>query len=185
MLAPIAVALVQTMLLPPTTLAPAGVPAGHDQLVPAAETNVSPAGRLSVIVIVPVVATAPWLYGVIVYTPLVPTLKLPLCALLTTRSDPLIGVVMVEELLPLLATSSFGSLIVAVLVTLGAAAPAAATSTVRLLASVPPATITVALVHFTSLPFTVLIGAAAVHVHPVPVGTVLIVMPAGSTSSTV
>ena len=58
--AAITVALVHTMRVPPTTLSPAaGVLAAQVQPVPAAETNVRPAGRLSATVYVPAVARLP------------------------------------------------------------------------------------------------------------------------------
>ncbi len=61
-----------------------------------------------------------------------------------------------EVLLPVNAAGSLGSLTVTVLVTLGMAVLAAVTTTVTALALVPPAAMAVALVHFTSLPPTVL-----------------------------
>ena len=100
----------------------------------------------------------------------------------------LIVVVTDDELLPAaLKAPSFGSLTAAVLVTLGGVGGETVsvfTRTVRLF-EVAPAASTVTLVQVTWLPFTVLTGAAPVQVHPVPVGTVLMRMPAGSGSSTV
>lgn len=51
--------------------------AAQAQFVPVPETNVSPAARVSVTVIGPVVAALPLLLTAIVNTPFVPTVKLP------------------------------------------------------------------------------------------------------------
>ncbi len=86
--AAITVALVQTMRVPPTTLSPAaGVFAVHVQPVPAAETNVRPAGRLSVTVYVPTVGALPSvLLTAIVYAPFTPTAKVEFAVLVICRS---------------------------------------------------------------------------------------------------
>jgi hypothetical protein len=53
--------------------------AAHVQFVPVPETNVVPAGSVSVTVIVPVVAAAPVLPTAIVKTPFCPSVKFPTC----------------------------------------------------------------------------------------------------------
>lgn len=57
-------------------------------------------------------------------------MKLPLCDLVTTRLGALTRVTIVDELLPARLVYSFGLLIEALLVTLGAAAAATVTVTV-------------------------------------------------------
>src|SRR6185312_4791930 len=104
------------------------------------------------------------------------------------RSVESTGVVTLDVLFPvLIAVDSLGSLMVAVLVTLGAAlvVPSVFTTTVRLLASVAPAAMTVEFVQVTRLPPTVLTEPAPVQVQPVPEGAVLMMMPLGSGSSIV
>ena len=188
-LALMAVARVQTIRVPPTTLSPAaGVFAAQVQPVPAAETNVSPAGRMSVTVIVPAVFWPPIFETVIVKMPLVPTVKLPLCDFVSERSGAKTTVIRLAlVLLPVNAGASVGWLIVATLVTLGAAAAATATVSVMLLGLVPAAAMTVALVHAMRVPPTTLSPAAgtfAVQVQPVPAAETK-VSPAGRLSATV
>ena len=53
---------------------------------PAPETYVRPVGSVSVTVIVPVVPAPPTFVTAMLYTPFVPTMKLPLCCLVIVRS---------------------------------------------------------------------------------------------------
>ena len=198
-LAAMAVALVQAMRVPPTTLSPAaGTLRPQVHPVPAADTKVMPAGRLSTMVVhvaaVPgglahgpaTEATPPMLCGVIVYTPLVPTLKLPLWVLVTMRSVARTGVVRVEVLSPTLAAASEGSLTVAVLVTLGTAAAPTATVSVRAGADAAAAMV-VGRVQTMRVPPTTLSPATGVfsaQVHPAPTAETK-VRPAGRLSATV
>ena len=96
--APMTVLLVQVAVLLPTTVVE------QFQPVPVGiEATVKPVGRLSVTVIVPLVAKVPGLLAVKVYVPLTPTVKLPLWVLAMVRSDtPLMVVESEAELLPLL-----------------------------------------------------------------------------------
>src|SRR2546430_3618917 len=75
------VLLVQVAVLLPTTVVEQfqPVPVGM-------AATVRPVGRLSVTVIVPLVAKVPGLLAVNVYVPLTPTVKLPLCDFAIVRS---------------------------------------------------------------------------------------------------
>ena len=157
------------------------------QPVPVPETNVSPVGSVSVTTTLAVlVVRSPRLVTVIVYTPFAPTVKLPLCDLLTTKSGASTKLVTEDELLPNKFTDSFGLLTLAVLVTLGAAAAATRTGN-TIVVEAAPALITVARVQEIIVPpATFVVVPTAVQVHPAPtVGAAFKVKPAGKVSVTV
>ncbi len=134
--------------------------APHVQSVPTPDTNVSPVCSVSVSVIVPLVAAEPVFERPIVQTPLVPSLKFPVCVLVATNRGPsstcvvLLAVADVPTPVP-------GNVIVTVLLRLGNAD--APTNTVRLTAGAEaPAAIAFGVVQVTTWP-------EAPHVQPVPV----------------
>jgi hypothetical protein len=134
--------------------------------------KVSPAGSVSVTVSVPVVADVPGLLTAIVYVPVAPTVKLPVCVFVIASTG-------VTTVVGSVAAGVFAAPppdAFAVFVTLAGAL--AATCTVSVIAlPEAAAAIAVALVHVTTPP-------AALHVHPVPLAA-LKVKPVGSVSVTV
>ena len=104
------------------------------QFVPEIAVAVSPVGRVSVIVTVPVVEAVPLFLTVIVYVaPVCPWLKLPVCVLVTVRSGAVGTTTVVGSLAVLLVVLvSPPPETVAVLVTEEGALPA--TVTVRVIA---------------------------------------------------
>jgi len=129
------------------------------QFVPTPETKLSPVCNVSVSVIVPLVAAEPVFDTPIVQTPLVPSVKFPLCVFDATSRGPLstcvvvLAVAAVPDPVP-------GNAMLTVLLRLGNAE--APTKTTRLTGGAePPAGIAVGVVQVTVWP-------AAPHVQPVP-----------------
>jgi len=98
----------------------------HDQPLPAAETKVSPAGNVSVIVVVPKVVALPELVAVIVYVPFSPTTNEPVCDFAIASAG--IVTVVASVALPVFGAPPPDEF--AVLVTLGTAEVATATTSV-------------------------------------------------------
>jgi hypothetical protein len=144
------------------------------QPAPLAETKPSPGGRLSVTVIVPLVASEPGAFEtVMVYAPLVPTVKLPACVFAITRSGARIEVLAEALLFP--ATGSVtppGAATVAVLVV--APTPLAVPATV--IETVPPAG-SVGIVLVTPFPATFIAPHAAPPEAPVQSAVTLVMAP--------
>jgi hypothetical protein len=144
----------------------------HVQPVPLAALKVSPAGSVSVTVIVPLVAAVPVLLTAIAYVPVAPIVKFPVCdfAIASVGLRIVVGSVAVGVLAapPPVAVAEFVTV----------AAAFAATLTLSAIGvPFPPAAMTVVLVHVTIAP-------ASAHVQPVP-DAALNVSPAGSVSVTV
>lgn len=144
------------------------------QFVPVPETKLSPVGKLSVTISGPDAVDRPLFVRLRVYVPFCPTVKLPVCDLLSKRSALVITVV--GSLAVLLA--SVGSVVVletlAVLVAVIAVAP---TATVKLIVELAPEAKGLGLVQVTVCP-------AAEQVQPVPVPDTN-VKPVGKVSVTV
>jgi hypothetical protein len=144
----------------------------HDQPLPVAVAYVSPAGRVSVTVVVPNVVALPVLLAVTVYVPFCPTTNDPTCDFASAST----GIVTVVASLALPVLGAPPPEDEAVLVTLGTAdAATATTSTIG--CPMLEALMTVELLQVT-------VGAALVHVQPVPVALTK-VRPAGKVSTTV
>src|SRR5439155_81796 len=104
---------------------------------PVPDTNPSPVGNVSLTVIVPVVAVLPTLVTATEYTPLIPTVKLPVWLFTIDRSITGAAFTVVksdDELFPVLVSPVVETL--AVLVTLGTAPAATLTVSVIVLLAV-------------------------------------------------
>jgi hypothetical protein len=144
----------------------------HVQPVPLAALKVRPAGIVSVTVIVPLVAAVPLLLTAIVYVPVAPIVKFPVCdfAIASVGLRIVVGSVAVGVLVapPPEAAALF----------VNVAGAFAATLTVRAIDEPPaPAAMTAALVQVTTAP-------ASTHAQPVP-DAALNVSPVGRSSLTV
>jgi hypothetical protein len=148
--------------------------APHVQPVPLAEANVRPAGSVSIAAIVPEVATLPVLPTAIVYVPVAPIVKFPVCVFVTESAGA------PEIVVGSFATGAFAApppLAVAVFVS-EPGAVVEGTVTFSVIDGKAPAAATAAVVvHVTTC-------NAAAHVQPVPVADAN-VRPTGSVSTTV
>lgn len=109
-----------------------------------------------------------------------------MCDLVTTKFGALTRVVIVEELLPSKFTDSFGLLMLAVLVTLGAAAAAMVTGKITVATLLFAAAIATVLVQLTTLPPAAPVQVQlAPMVQPAPPEAVVKVRPVGKVSVTV